>query len=237
VYWVRRLLVLTVLGAVAGALVLGIGSLLDGRGGGREAAVPVGSTPRPSEPAPTTAATTGSPSASGSPAAGSPSPEVRRTLPPRPEGPCDPEDVIVTPEVEDAHVNRPIVIRLMLTTLESEACTFEVSPETVFLAVTSEDGAPVWASQDCPEAVPTEDVVPRRDEAAVVEVVWSGQESDSACTRATDWALAGVYTATAVARGSVTPIDVGFLLGHAVRPTITRTAEPTDGTEGTPGGE
>jgi hypothetical protein len=218
--------------ALAFALVFGIGRLLGGGDGGAaagsESASPVGSTPR-------TAATTTTPSApmsippsvSATPGpAGTGSGKQRKAALAAPEGPCKDSDVLVTPSLTGAHAGGEVEVVLELTTVEEAACTWEVSPDSVFLSITTEDG-PVWSTQDCPDAVPTQAVVPRRDKADKVTVVWSGRESDDSCSASAPWVLQGVYTATAVARGSVTPVDVGFVLGNAVRPTKTETPTPT----------
>ena len=149
----------------------------------------------------------------------------------QPDGPCAPEDVLITPRLPDPHAGAPVTIVLLLTTQKSEACTFEVDPESVFLTVSADDG-PIWSSQDCPSAIPTTSVVARRERAARVVVTWHGRESDPTCARSTPWVLAGEYVASAVARGSVSPIDVGFVLLPAERATVTITPTPTETPKG-----
>jgi hypothetical protein len=218
VYWVRRLLVL----GVAVALVVGIAWLLGGSGDGQgESATTVASSPSATPAA--------------SPSAEQRRPEKQRQREraepkkprlPQPEGPCADSDVVVTPSITDAHVNQPIKVVLWLTTQESEACTWEVDPESVFLTIAGEDGT-LWSSQQCPHVIPTEAVVPRREKADKVTLWWDGRESDARCTRFTPYVWFGSYTATAVARGSVDPVEVDFVLGESVRPTVTVTPTPT----------
>jgi hypothetical protein len=227
VYWVRRVFVLLVV-LVLVALVWGSARLLGGEGGdGGDSASPVVAEREP----------TSTPSATREPrTAGEAARRERRkertaekeTLA-KPSGPCLDSDVVVTPEVVEPYVGRPEVV-LLLTTVESEACTWDVTSDSVFLVISDEKG-PLWSSQDCPAAIPSEEVVARREEAAVVEVAWNGKQSDPDCSAATDWVWPGEYVATAVARGAVTPVEVEFQMTRQVltdEPTEEPTDEPTD---------
>ena len=222
VYWVRRTVVLL----VALALVFGVAQLLGRTGGdpGADTATPVVAsptgTPRVEEPTPGTSA------AEEREALGKRLAGKRRDRLPRPEGPCDDSDVVVTPSITEAHAGAAVDIVLKLTTVEAKACRWQVSARSIFLTITSEDGV-IWSSQECPGAIPEEAVVPRRKRAAEVTVVWNGRESDADCTRAPPWVLSGSYSASAVARGSVTPVESEFVLGPAVQPTVTKPATPT----------
>jgi hypothetical protein len=133
---------------------------------------------------------------------------------PRPDGPCADSDVLVAPVVEEAHVNEPIAITLEVSAAESEACTWEVAPDSVFVTITAPE-RPIWSSQHCPAAIPTEEVVARRVKPAEVTLRWNGKESDPACSAVTDWVLTGSYTVTAIARGSVVPSETDFVLQGA----------------------
>lgn len=225
VYWVRRLLVLVLVPALLVGSVVGIAHLLGSRTG-TDAAVRVGSGAArdtgTAEPTPTSAGAKPSPTLS---ATSGPTTKSPRGLP-QPDGPCRPDDVLVTPRLPDPHAGAPVSVVLLLTTLESDACTFDVDSQSVFLTVSAEDG-PMWSSQQCPTAIPTTTVVPRRERAARVLVTWHGRESDPTCSEYSPWVLAGEYVASAVARGSVSPIDVGFVLLPAERPTVTITPTPT----------
>ena len=207
--------------AVACGLVFGIAQLLGGTSGDSgESAAPVASSPSatPTGPTPTRRPEVEKPKSTKQP---------KKPRLPRPDGPCADSDVVITPTITNAHVNQPIKVVLWLTTQESEACTWEVTPESVFLTIGSEDGT-LWSSQQCPEVVPTEAVVPRREKADKVILWWNGRESDPACTRYTPYVWFGSYTVTAVARGSVDPVEADFVLEDAVRPTVTVTPTPTE---------
>lgn len=150
----------------------------------------------------------------------------------KPSGPCLDSDVVVTPDVVEPYVGRPEVV-LQLTTVESEACTWDVTPHSVFLVISDEKG-PLWSSQDCPSAIPTEEVVVRRELAAEVEIAWNGKQSDRDCSEATDWVWPGQYVATAVARGAVTPVEVEF---EMTRKVVEEKPDPEDDLESESEGE
>ena len=79
--------------------------------------------------------------------------------------------------------------------------------------------------------------MPRREKAAKTHLWWNGQESDEDCSAWTPWVLSGSYTVVAAARGSVTPVDSGFVLGGPVAATITATPTPTETPSKSPGGK
>ncbi len=223
VYWFRRLLVL----GVACALVVGIARLLDwsrdGSESGAEQATAVAAEPSATA-APERKKRKASPTAE--PVKEDDEDKEREELA-KPEWPCEDGDVLVTPVIEDAHAGSDVKIVLELTTVEAEACFWEVSPESVFVNIESEENGTLWSSQHCPGAVPTEDVVPRRERPAKVTMWWNGKESDEGCPVWTEYVLSGSYTAVAAALGSVTPVATGFYLGGAVAPTVTKTPTPT----------
>lgn len=216
VYWVRRLLVL----GVAALLVLGLTRLLSYGGsddGGGKATIVRG------EP-------TGSPTVTDQTTPVSPTPvrPGRKGRLPQPEGPCDPSDVLVTPVVKGAHVAQPVRIVLEVTSLQSPACTFQVSPRAVILRLLSpKRSEPLWTSQQCTAVVPEQTVVARQTKAGTVAVFWNGRTSDSDCSNLTDWVFPGTYTAQAIAVGSTRATSSEFVLGLALRPTVTVTPTPT----------
>ncbi len=227
VYWTRRALVLV----VALVLVMAVVRLLGGgggSGGSGDSAQVVGSSPRPST-LPGADASSASPTASAAAKPRKKKPQPLAT----PDGPCDPSDVVVTPRVPDAYVGDGIRIVLRLTTLTAAACTWEVSPQSVVLAIVRH-GDDVWSSQDCPQAIPTVAVVPRRTHADKVVVVWDGRQSDPECSDATDWAFPKTYRAEAVATGSVNPVETRFELRRREAATITAEPSPTASPSGTP---
>lgn len=222
VYWVRRALVL----AVALGMVFGIAQLLGGtvaEPAGDSARV-VGAEPGASSPA-APASTADARPTKGSGMRDRPKP--RKTVTPlaEPSGRCVASDIVATPKVKgEAHAGSPVVFRVKLTTLETPACTWRVSPTSLALKLVSGSDR-IWSSQDCPASVPTTDVVVRKDHAAKVDLRWHGQRSDSTCSRTTPWAQPGWYHVQAAAFGAE-PTDVQFELGHAVAQTITPKPQP-----------
>ena len=227
VYWVRRLLVL----GLAALLVLGITRLLSYGGGGSEdgRATVVGSDTSPGATTPSTA-----------PGSSLPTVVVRpgkKGRLPQPTGECDPSDVLVTPFVREAHVAQPVRLVLRVTSLQSPACTFQVSPGSVILRfLAPERSEPLWTSQDCRAAIPTISVVARQTRPGRVGVLWNGRASDDECSNLTDWVFPGTYTAQAIAVGSTRETSSEFVLGPAVRPTVTRTPTPTTSPTGSSSG-
>lgn len=130
---------------------------------------------------------------------------------PKPEGVCADSDVVVRPTVVRAERYRAVLIRLEVTTLESPACHWQVSPDSVALTVTR-GAVTVWSSRHCPEAVPSEVVVARQEKPGTVLMRWNGRESDEDCSPATDYLGPGRYTLLAAARGSTVPTVAVFRL-------------------------
>ncbi len=225
VYWFRRLLLL---GLVV-ALVLGIGQLL---GAGSDAS----SGPAAQQASSATAgeASSTAPSAVSTADAQSraerrakdgkkPSKKKTRTPLPMPTGPCQDSDVRVQPAPEDTRADDRIELTLRLTTFESPACSWEVTPDSVVVRLTSGNDR-IWSSQDCQAAVPTRSVVLRRQTPVELDVVWSGRRSDSDCSGTTDWAEPGYYHLASAAMGSEPESEQFRLLPPAP---ITETPKPT----------
>jgi hypothetical protein len=146
--------------------------------------------------------------------------------PVEPSGPCQDSDVQVAPAVPDpAYAGRPVRFTLKLTSIQTPACTWEVSAKSVVLKVTSGDDR-IWTTQDCPGAVERRSVVVRQGRVTRAHVTWKGQRSDSACSHSTPWAEPGYYHAEAAAFGS-DPVDEQFHLFPPPRPTITPTPSPS----------
>ncbi len=151
-YWVRRVAVL----GTAALMVFAIGRVLAGSSNGADSGT--------ADPGAVQAA------AHLTPTAGSSGPKVRHakgsgrhkkskspTSTPTPlavpSGPCAPEDLVVTPEARNPVGGSDIVIALSFHTQVAAACTFEVSPKTVTMSITSGHD-PIWSSRQCPAAVP-----------------------------------------------------------------------------------
>ncbi|GAB3661170.1 hypothetical protein GCM10027596_20950 [Nocardioides korecus] len=223
VYWVRRGLVVL----VALLLVLGIGKLLGGGGAdtsatATDAAAKAAAKPSSSSPVgPTAVATPGTPTGTATATAtatGSAVPLVA------PSGPCTDDEVTVTPSIPQAWAGVRSTIDLQLQGTQP-ACTFKVSSSTVVVKITSGSDR-IWSSQDCPQAVPTKEVVVRSGVATTVPVRWSGRRSDSDCSSSPDWALPGFYHVVAAAFGS-TPTDRQFQVTRAPARRVTQTPTPT----------
>lgn len=217
VYWVRRLVVLT----VATLLVIGVHRLLTVDGSEPESSVAASTVGAPFE-LPTLTLPTDS--------SGMIIKQGRRKakLPP-PDGPCDPADVLVTPVVEAAHVGRPVQVILELTTTRSRACEFEVSAESVAVNISMRTGARelLWTTQDCPAALPETTVVARQSVPGRAVAEWDGKRSEERCSALAAWVLPGDYLVEAVALGGTETGEQEFEMGGPVRPTVTRTATPT----------
>jgi hypothetical protein len=226
VYWFRRLLVL----GLAAALVLGIGTLLGGLGS---------DDPPPAARARTTSAEPRDVPSSQVPI-GPVAPDKKllrqqkrtETVLVPPSGECREDEVSVVPEVARAAGGGPIVLRLELSGTQP-ACSFEVSPETLVVKITSGKDR-IWTSQECPRAIPKTSVVVRSAVPATVPVTWSGRRSDETCSNRTAWALPGFYHVHAAALGSA-PSDVQFEVTVPSRPVVTRTAKPKPSATATTG--
>ncbi|MGI8523572.1 MAG: hypothetical protein ACR2K3_09745 [Nocardioides sp.] len=217
VYWTRRL----VLVATAALLVFGIGRVLtNGSNGssGPDRAVQAGSDTS------TSPASTGQPTKTRHPhhAKTSAGPTLAA-----PTGPCSDSDVNVMPSVPKPIAGGDIKIALDLSSRESPACTWEVSPRTLTLKVTS--GADeIWTTRECPNAVPTRSVTVRQTVVRRIHLVWNAKRSDSTCSALTQWAVPGYYHIRVAALGGE-PQDVQFQLDAPTAAEVTRTvtAHPT----------
>lgn len=220
VYWTRRILVI----AVVTALVVGMVQLV-------ALVVGAGSPSEPEQAAPVAAEVSSTPTSE---------PVVDDIDEPRqrdrdrkkdrepvltaPEGECVDRDIAVTPTVEDAVGGSPIVFVMGLRTIQSPACTWEVSPQTMSVKITSGDDD-IWFSSECPRSIPAQDVVLRNTVTTEVEVTWSSKRSDEGCTKFTDWAMPGWYHVEAAALAGE-PSDVQFRLTAPDPDVVTETVEP-----------
>jgi hypothetical protein len=224
VYWFRRLAVL----GTALLLVFATGRLLTGgsdgadSGPGDAGAVQAGASvvATPSSTGPTIKVPRGTK-------------KPRKSRPPKPsptplaqpDGDCSPEDVVVSPEARNPVGGGEVVVALMFRTLMSPACVFDVSATSVTMSITS-GSDPIWSTRDCPGAVPTTDLVVRKDLATYVYVTWNGMRSDSTCSPRTEWAYPGWYHVRVAALGGE-PADEQFQLAPPQPATVTTTVTPT----------
>lgn len=142
----------------------------------------------------------------------------------QPTGPCANDDIIATPVVTEAAGGGDVMIAIELRTQVSEACTWAVSPDALTLKITSGEDD-IWSSRECPEAVPTRNLVVRQDVAIKVGVRWNGKRSDETCSVLTGWALPGWYHVIAAPLAGE-PTDVQFELLAPPRPIVTKTITP-----------
>jgi hypothetical protein len=226
------------------AVAFGVAQLVGGQGGGHAASArPVAG--ELGSPSPSSSSGSGS----GSTVASSPSPGGLSTAGPSgsapagdkksrevlatPTGPCVPRDVRVSPGVRGtAYAGSDVTFVLELTTRRTPACTWEVSPTSVVLRLTS-GSDPVWSTQYCPASVETRSVVVRRDHPAKAYVTWNGQRSDADCSTTTPWAHVGYYYAEAAAYGG-DPTSAQFQLLSPVAATITASPTPDPSASPTP---
>lgn len=227
VYWTRRLLVV----AVSLAIVFGLGRVLGGEPGGsgpvaRPAAADATQATKSAAPAAQPTDRSTAPSTADAQPAPKPKAKAKAKKTPLavPTGACADDDVKITPSVDKPVAGSDVTITLNLTTLQSPACNWVVSPESAVLKLTSGSDR-IWSTQDCPSAIKEQAVVVRKGHQTKVSVVWSGQRSDDECSRTTLWAQPGYYHASAAALGAE-PVDTQFELASPPRPTITPSPKP-----------
>jgi hypothetical protein len=141
-----------------------------------------------------------------------------------PSGPCADEDIAVTPTVPDPVAGRDVSLVLELRSIEAEACTWEVSADTLTLKITSGKDL-IWATRQCPRAVPSRAVVVRRDVPTSVGVTWNARRSDEGCPKQTEWAMPGYYHVHVAALAGE-PADEQFELARPAAEVVTRAPQP-----------
>ena len=228
VYWTRRVVVL----AVPLLLVIVLARLLGGSSDGKDP-----SAGRATQAGATVAET---PATSPAPTAGPMAEEqsggkkgkkkrTQETVPPEPvlaepTGPCTDSDIVATPVITSAPGGADIAIQINLRTKVAEACTWQASPTTMTVTITSGDDY-IWSTRECPAAIPPQDVVIRQAVDAPVVVTWSAKRSDETCSNRTAFAMPGFYHVEAAALGG-DGTDVQFELVAPQPGVITKTAEP-----------
>lgn len=218
VYWTRRLVLL----AVSVLLVAGIARML---GSGSDAssdpdqAAPVAADPSATEGSGqgASAGTTRGPGASKAASV--------KPTPAQPDGPCVDEDIVATPLVGKADAGKNSLITLELTTREAAACTWRVSSQTLTVKITSGPDE-IWFSRHCPQAIPTRDLIVRKEIPVKVAVRWSGRRSDAECSALTEWAMPGGYHVEAAALAGE-PSEAYFELATPAGAVVTRTVTPS----------
>lgn len=219
VYWVRRLMVL----GIALLLVVGIAKMLGGSSDGSS-----GDQARQvSDTGPA------SPSTSGD--LGSQGPSTTRhhhrkkiddpvTHVAMPSGPCDASDVAITPSVPKPIAGSDITLVLDISSLNTPACTWRLSGDTMALRITSGKDL-IWTSKECPKAIPGEDLTVRQADPTRVKITWDARRSEAGCPVRTEWALPGTYHLDVAALAGQ-PQDVTFLLTAPSPAQVTKTVHP-----------
>jgi hypothetical protein len=158
---------------------------------------------------------------------------VEETPPPEPvlaepSGPCADSDIVATPTITSVVGGADIPITLNLRTVTAEACTWQATPQTLTVTVTSGDDF-IWSTRECPAAIAVQDLVVRQDVDTPVVVTWAeGKRSDETCSGRTDWAYPGFYHVLAASLGGE-GTDVQFELVAPQPGVVTETAEPEQG--------
>lgn len=238
VYWVRRIIVL----GIPLVLVVVLARVLTGSSDGKDdpaaQATQAGATTAEVGPAPVAGPTAQVPAEAGAKGTkgkkGNKNQPEEITPPPpppppepvlaEPTGPCTESDIVATPAITSAPGGADIPITINLRTVVAEACTWQASPDTMTVTITS-GSDDIWSSRECPASIPVQDVVVRQAVDAPVVVTWSAKRSDEGCTKFTDWAYPGFYHVQAAALGGE-PTDVQFELTGGQPGVVTQTADP-----------
>lgn len=232
VYWTRRLVLL----GTALVLVVGLARILGGSSDGSD--------PSGDQAMTAGATTTSSPTESTTtePVKKKRKKKQTPTEPPlaEPTGPCVSSDIVVTPVVTSAQGGVDVPITLNLRTLQTPACTWTVSADTLTVSITSGDD-PIWSSRQCPASIATQDVVVRQAVDTPIGIVWDdARRSDEDCSSQAGWARLGYYHVEAASLGGE-PTDVQFELVRPASAVITKTItpkpEPTTGKKNKQGGD
>jgi hypothetical protein len=234
VYWTRRIVVLGIPLLLVVVLARVLGGSSDAKDAGADTATRVGATTGTSPAAtagPTAGAATGTKGNKGKRG----KKRDGETVPPEPvlaepTGPCTDSDIVATPALTSAPGGSDVPITINLRTAVMEACTWQVSPQTLTVTITSGDDY-IWSTRECPAAIPVQDVVIRQAVDTPVVVTWSARRSDETCSDLTEWARLGFYHVDAAALGGEAT-DVQFELVAPTAPVITKTAEPQQGGKG-----
>jgi hypothetical protein len=239
VYWTRRIIVLGVPLLLVLVLARVLGGSSDAKDGSDGAATQAGATIETSQ-APIAGPTVDA-GATGKKGKGKKGRKNQETVPPEPvlaepTGPCADSDIVATPAITSAAGGADVPITINLRTIAAEACTWQASPETMTVTITSGSDF-IWSSQQCPTAIPVQDVVVRQAVDTPVVVTWKdAKRSDETCSGRTDWARLGFYHVEAAALGG-DGTDVQFELVAPTPAVVTETAQPEQGGKAGKGGK
>jgi hypothetical protein len=226
VYWTRRIVVLGIPLLLVVVIARVLGGSSDGKDDAGAQATQAGATVDPATQAPTAGPTAGAVKGTKG------KKRNRETTPPEPvlaepSGPCPDADVVATPAITSAVGGSDIPITINLRTTVTEACTWQASPQTMTVTITSGNDY-IWSSRECPASIPAQDVVVRQGVDTPVVVTWSAKRSDETCSKWTDWAKLGFYHVEAAALCGE-PTDVQFELVAPQPGVVTQTVQPEPG--------
>ncbi|RYB93611.1 hypothetical protein EUA93_04105 [Nocardioides oleivorans] len=232
VYWTRRLVVLGIPLVLVVVLARMLGGSSDATDAAGDRATQAGASIEPT-PTPTAGPTAGAPTGgNGKGKKNKNKNQQQETAPPEPvlaepSGPCTDSDIVATPALTQVPGGADVALTVNLRTVVTEACTWQASPQTLTLTITSGDDF-IWSTRECPAAIAVQDVVVRQAVDTPVVVTWSARRSDEGCTLRTDWAMPGFYHAEAAALGGE-GTDVQFELVPPQPGVVTETANPQQG--------
>ncbi len=230
VYWTRRAVVLAVPLLLVVVLARVLGGSSDGKDASTGTATQAGATV--DDTAPATSGPTAGAAKEGKKGRKGKKKRNRETAPPEPvlaepTGPCADSDIVAAPVITSAPGGSDVAIPINLRTTFAEACTWQASPTTMTVTITSGDDY-IWSTRECPAAIPPQDLVIRQAVDATVVVTWSAKRSDETCSDRTEFAFPGFYHVKAAALGG-DGTDVQFELVAPQPGVITKTAEPEQG--------
>ena len=198
VYWRRRLAVL----GIVMLLIVGISRFfLNGSDASDDTATPVADEP--------TATVTVTPTPRAEPSkkagkvgGGNKPAKPKSSAPPEPTGECSPSDIVVEPAVTNGYSYDNVTIPLQLRTVKATACTWKLSADALQVRISQKGGDLVWSTVDCAKAVPTKEIVVRRDVVTTLPLTWSGRRVVAGeCTGHGPWVKPNFFTIVAAALG------------------------------------
>ncbi|MGH3350795.1 MAG: hypothetical protein ACRDPS_09040 [Nocardioides sp.] len=197
VYWRRRLAVL----AIVLLLIVGISRFfLNGSDDPDDTASPVAD--EPTATVTVTPTPDAKPSKKAGNATGTKPAKPKSSAPPDPTGECSPSDVVVEPAVTNGYAEDNVTIPLQVRTVKAEACTWKVSADALQVRISQKGGDLVWSTVVCPKAVPTKDIVLRRDTVTTLPLTWSGRRVvANECTGHGPWMKPNFFVIVASALG------------------------------------
>ena len=197
VYWRRRLAVLS----IVLLLIVGISRFFfNGSDGADETATPVAE--EPTATVTVTPTPTAEPSKEAGKAGGNKPKKPKSSAPPEPTGECSPSDIVVEPAVTDGYSYDNVTIPLQLRTVKASACTWKLSSDALQVRISQKGGDLVWSTVDCPKAVPTKEIVVRRDVVTTLPLTWTGRRVVAGeCTGHGPWVKPNFFVIVASALG------------------------------------